>query len=274
MMSAKRKTYLAVAFVVVVASFTLGCDGSKDAKAVWNNGLKKCAVNDQIGPNVVYFGPSNALGPGTIFQKFSDGGIQVSHLADSYGAQKLLAPAKPFDCASNYSTSFKLGGSATLPSTIPVSGSLSANLSSARTVDVTATNLIWDQLIVGDYRSLVNALLETNDVKKDLLENHELVLSRALRVSGMKATLQFTNDAGAAAKLQIPNGSVISKSKDTSAPVELNVSWQGNTQLTLTAQSDFYIAGELRNYTATGLAGPAQEIGPVAPDVKSLHLKK
>jgi len=115
--------------------------------------------------------------------------------------------------------------------------------------------------------------LPNNDpVKSDLLNAHQLVLTRALKVKGMTAVLTFTDSAGAAAKLQIPAGSV-PKSGSSDVGVDLNAAWDGNTKLTLTATSDFYIAGELRTFDANGLAGPGSTIGPLVEGVKGLHLK-
>src|SRR5208282_778153 len=96
-MSNRARRWVVLATVTVGCLSNLGC-GPKNAKAVWNDGLKKCAQNDLLGPKILYFGPSNALGPGTIFQKYADGGIQVSHLLSQYGSTDLYAPAQTFSC--------------------------------------------------------------------------------------------------------------------------------------------------------------------------------
>jgi hypothetical protein len=263
------KRVLAIATLMVVSLQGVGC-GPKNAKAVWNDGLKKCAQNDLLGPQVFYFGPSNALGPGTIFQKFADGGIQVSHLLSQYGSVDLYAPAQTFSCDATSSSSFKLSGSATLPSVIPVKGTVSGSLSTAKSVTVSAQALEWDQLVTGPYKAKVLGLPDTDPVKTDLLSSHQLVLSRALKVKGMTAVLEFTDSAGAAAKLQIPGGSI---PKAGNVGVDLNATWNGNTKLTLNAPADFYIAGELRTFDVNGLAGPGSEVGPLVKDAGTLRLK-
>jgi len=151
-MNGSRQRLFALFLGMTTLIGIVGC-GSKDAKAVWNDGLKKCAKNDLLGPKVFYFGPSNALGPGTIFQKFADGGMQPSHLLSQYASTDLYAPAQTFSCDTTSSSSFKLSGSATLPNVIPVNGTVSGSLSTASSVTVNAQALEWDQLVTGPFKS-------------------------------------------------------------------------------------------------------------------------
>src|SRR5258706_15392085 len=100
-----RKT---VGTVVLISVACVDCACTpKNAKALWTAGLKKCAQNDLLGPNILYFGPSNALGPGTIFQKFADGGTQPSHLLNEYAPSPngLMSPAQTFTCSPDSSSS-------------------------------------------------------------------------------------------------------------------------------------------------------------------------
>lgn len=246
----------------------------KNAKALWTAGLKKCAVSDLLGPNVVYLGPSNALGPGTIFQKFADGGIQPSHLLKEYAPSpdSLMSPAQTFTCAADSSSSIKLDGSTTLPTALAVSGSVSGAFSSASTVTVKAESLEWDQLVTGPYKSLVSGLPDSNSVKTDLQNPNQLVLSRALLVKGMTAVLEFKGSAGGTAKLSVPSGPV-PKDANSNIGIDLSANWEGDTKLTLTATSAFYIAGELRHYSG-GLAGGSPVIGPLEPNAGKVHLKR
>ena len=270
-MKNKKAQFRMMLLGIVVSIITAGC-GPKNAKAVWNDGLKKCAQNDLLGPRILYFGPSNAQGPGTIFQKFADGGIQPSHLLSQYGSTDLYAPTQTFSCDATSSSSFKLNGSATLPSVIPVSGTVSGSLSTATSVTVSAQALEWDELVTGPFKAKVLGLPDNDPVKTDLLASNQLVLSRALKVKGMTAVLEFSDTAGAAAKINIPAGPV-PKAAGNGVGVDLDATWSGNTKLTLTAPADFYIAGELRTFSTSGLAGPGSTIGPQFQDISKLHMR-
>lgn len=252
--------------LIILSMLMCGC-GSKDAKQVWDQGLKKCAASDLLGPNILYFGPSNALGPGTVFQKFADGGLQPSHLLSQYGTTSLYAPAQTFQCSAVASSSFKLNANATLPSVIPVNGTVAGSISTATNITVNAQSLEWDQLVTGPYKALVLGFPDSNPVKSDLLNEHQLVLSRALRVSGMSAVVEFTHDNGVNAKANIPNGPI------AGAGLSLDATWTGDTKLTITAPADFYIAGELRTFSVNGLAGGSRDVGSVV-DPKGLYVKK
>jgi len=231
-----------------------------DARAVWKEGIKRCAQNDLLGPNVFYFGPSNSLGPGTVFQPFASGGTQESFLLESYikPPDRVISPNPAvFTCSAQRAVKSNIGAELPLDAALPVGASVGAHLKRARTVKVWADELQWVSLLTGEYRQAVIGLPDSNAVKQAISKEGHLVLARALRVKGMKAELEFATDVGADVKAKVPD---ISGDKE----VKLNGSWDGNTKLTLTATSDFFIAGELRRWSETGLA--AGEIGELAPN--------
>jgi hypothetical protein len=184
-----------------VLTMLLACPagGPKDARAAWKNGISKCAKNDLVGKNVLFFGPSNVLGPGTIFQNFTSGGTQVSHLVTEYesNSNSIMAPAGTFTCSAEDAQTFKLAPELSMELLIGASGTLGVDLKRASTVKVAAQSLQWDQLITGPYRQKILGLQAPADtVRNDLLTGGHLVLSRALKVKGMTAELEFTSEVG------------------------------------------------------------------------------
>lgn len=247
-----RRLLLHAASIVCLA-LLIAC--ARDARSIWKEGIKKCANNDLLGPNVLYFGPSNSLGPGTVFQAFASGGTQESHLLDSY--VKPIGPVispnpQVFTCSAQSAKKSSIGADLPLDAALPVGATVGAHLKRASSVKVWADELQWVGLIVGPYRSAVLSLPDSNQVKQDITRNGHLILARALRVKGMKAELEFSTDVGADVKAKVPD---VSGDKE----IKLNGSWEGTTKLSVTAASDFYIAGELRRWSETGLAG--SEIG-------------
>jgi hypothetical protein len=178
-----------------------------NAKAIWDE-ILKCAKNDELGKNALfYFGPSNVNGPGTIFQHFADGATQVSHLFSEYGTASVIGPSQPFPCNVSDVANFDLNGSASLPDGMPFTGKLAANFGRARNISVAAKKVEWVALVTGPYRTLVNGLPPDGPIRQDL-DSGQLVLSRALRVSGMKAVLTFDSAAGADVQVEVPEGTV------------------------------------------------------------------
>jgi hypothetical protein len=251
-------------------AFMPGCDGHQDARAIWRDGIQKCAANDLLGPNVLYFGPSNGDGPGTVFQTFASGGTQVSHLLSEYepAPASVLDPnPQRFPCGTNGSWTTTISGGLSLPDTLKISGDIAANLNKAKTVTINATSIEWDQLVTGPYKSLVLGLPDANSVKVDLLQGKQLVLTRALKVSGMTADLEFTSDIGPKVKLSMPNGPL------KGIGVNFSAEWKSDTKLTISSTADFYVAGELRTFSQTGLAGGEANIGPLVPRVAKIKVR-
>lgn len=259
-----------VAFTLFLAS---ACEGPGDARAVWKNGIKKCAKNDLLGSNVLFFGPSNALGPGTIFQNFTTGGTQVSFLIENYQPSPApsMAPAQSFGCSVDSAVTFKMSPNVSMDLLLGASGSVGVDLKRATNVKVQAQSLQWDQLVTGPYRQQILSLPAGHPIRDALLSGGHLVLARALRVKGMQAELEFSESTGVDVKAKIPNGAIGLPAGSTG--VGLSAQWTGNTKLTLTAPSDFYIAGELRRFSETGLAG-SSEIGDLVTGVDKIVVRR
>jgi hypothetical protein len=239
-----------------------GC-GASDARAIWQDAIKKCATNDLLGPDVFYFGPSNSLGPGTVFQAFATGGTQESHLLNSYVPQpsSVISPdPRSFTCQADKAGKFGVTAEVPLDAVLPVGAAAGGHLKRARTVKVWADELTWVSLLTGPYKAAVTGLPEQNQVRQDITKNGHLVLSRALLVKGLKAELEFSSDVGADVKAAVPS---VSGEKD----IKLGSSWEGTTKLTITGASAFYIAGELRKWEG-GLA--AGDIGTLQTGVAGI----
>lgn len=254
-------------FVLATAvGLSLVACGGGDARALWKEALKRCANSDLLGPNVLYLGPSNGLGPGTVFEPFRTGGTQESHLIDSYvqSPATVISP-KPqtFTCAADRATKMSLSADLPLDAALPVGAQVGANLKRAKTIKVTADELRWVSLLTGAYKEAINNLPDSHQVKQDIQKNGHLVLSRALQVKGLKAELEFASDVGADVKAKVPN---VSGEKD----IKLGGAWEGTTKLTITSSSDFFIAGELRKWEEGGLA--ASEIGTLILNVANIKV--
>lgn len=260
--------------VVLAIPLNFGCDGAKDARAIWKSGIKKCSNNDLLGPNVLYFGPSNNQGPGTVFVNFVSGGTQVSHLVSEYvkNPDSVIIAGNTFKCGVNSTSKMNMSAvaSASLGSILPVSGELGFDLKKAKTLTIGTDSVQWDQLIVGPYISLIRDLPDDNSVKRDLLTDHQPVLARALKVKGLTATLDFSSNVGPTVKAKFPFPHVPS----SQGGVNITGNWESDTKLTLTATSDFYIAGELRKYSPElGLSGPPTEIGELVTGVDEITIR-
>jgi hypothetical protein len=158
-----------------------------------------------------------------------------------------------------------------LEAALSVGGTLAAELKRAQSIVVQVEALQWFDLVTGPYRAIVAGLPDTSAVRQDLERGH-LLLSRALKVTGLKAELEFDSQTGAEVRTKLP-ATQIGLPAGT-VGIGLKPEWQGNTKLTLTSGEDFFIAGELRKFTATGLAGGPGGLGPLIEDVKDKRLRQ
>src|SRR5579859_4840607 len=151
--------------------------GSKDARVVWNDTLKKCSSNDLLGSKVLFFGASNNIGPGSVWRLRADG---------KYSPRWILPDAPIHNnnestCGGDASASFTLSSGASLDNAIaPVTGSLGFDLKRARKVTLTPTKFRWDDVVEGPYENYIRTQAK-DDVKADLVPaNKRFVLQRAL----------------------------------------------------------------------------------------------
>jgi len=257
---------LVISCVFIILFLASGC--KDDARHIWKSVIKKCANNDLLGPNIFYFGPSNNLGPGTIFQKFTKGGIQVSHLISEYVSdpESFVNEGQIFSCEGMSSSSHSINADLSLASLLSISGKLGLELKKAKKINVKTDSVQWIDIITGPFKKKILDLSDDHAVKNDLLESGHLVLSRALRVRGMYAELDFSSEIGGKIQADFPEISI----SEGPANVGIGGQWVGKTKLILKASSDFYIAGELRNFLATGLAASSEELGPIEQNVDEL----
>jgi len=270
MTNQKRQSKRILSLTYTFLLLMLFCSCKDDARAMWKSVVKKCANNDLIGSDVLFFGPSNKLGPGTIWQKFTEGGggIQVSHKFSEYAPdpESLINRGQAFSCQGMDYITTKIGAELSLESALSFTPSLGAELKRAKEISVKVNSAQWVDIITGPFREHVLGLSDDDSVKKDLLNNGHLVLSRALKIQGMTAELSFSTEIGGELKAKFP------EIGPSDADVGLNGEWTGETKLVITCTSDFYIAGELREFRVTGLAAPSDDIGPKVENVDKLKV--
>jgi len=249
--------------LVALVSILSGCHD--DARTIWKDGIRRCAENDLLGPNILFFGPSNGQGPGTIYVKYKDGSIGLSHLSSEYlnSPDGIIVNGLEFACGENSSVSNTISGSLDLSKILSVPTTISGKLSTAKSISVKTDSLQWVELVVGPYKALVNSQPPANSIRSDLVAG-QLVLTRALKVKGMSATLEFSKDKAAALKINLPQNI----SGYTNSGINFSVGWESDSKLVLTSKSDFYIAGELRHYENNGLASDV--IGSLVTDADQL----
>jgi hypothetical protein len=236
----------------------------------WHLLAKDCAVNDLNGDKVLYFGPSNVLGPGSVWREASadaGGGYRVRW--DSTAIPTPATWAKTgaeFTCQGSKTSKISGGATAKFTSQLaPLNGQVAADLSRATSVEVKASKMKWDLLLEGPYEQAVRQLAANSAIRQDLEKPGRLVMYRALKVQGFEARMSF--DRSAAAELQAKYSGGALQKLNGELGAGLNVKWTSETEMVITAPGDFYVAGELVPYETTGFAS-------VAAAAKVMNIKK
>jgi hypothetical protein len=240
----------------------VGC-GSQGARSAWNDVVKKCANTDLTGDRILYFGPSNNVGPASIWREVEGGGFRLRWTTAEMPGVERAALLKGIEASCAGTRTINFSGEATaglVTSIAPVSGDLSADFSRARTVSVSTTSIAWDTLKEGPFELYVHDLDDSNPIKLELKTNSRLVEIRALRVRGFTAELKFNGSDAASLKAKYQGGLPAGVTGDLNAGVQAK--WTEATTLKISAP-DFYIAGELGHFKSDSFS--AVEVGGFEP---------
>ncbi len=106
-----KKTILLLSFITLLSvSFVKGQDVGK----AWKSVFKNCSSADIMGDNILFFGPSNKIGLGSVWRKNSSGGynprLELSSLIKDENEQnKIIKPGeKTATCTGGKSTKWNL----------------------------------------------------------------------------------------------------------------------------------------------------------------------
>ena len=195
---------------------------------------------------VVFFGLSDNLGPGTIMKRYDGRGVGPEYAVDSVVADPtstVIHHGVDWACAlgDSVARTFRENSAVGI---LPVDASLNAMLARASHIGVTVDAVRWDDLLAAPYRAAVDQLSDPN-LRAQLLRGDYLVESRALVAKGLRVTAFFESSIGATIKAALGEGRKTLRQGKVTAVVDLT--WEDTTTLTITAPAEIYIAGRLMN---------------------------
>lgn len=246
-----RINFLLLTAVIFVLS---SCSGPSMRK-VYETVLVPCSVSDLQG-KLSYFGPANNLGPGTVFRRQGKGyGL-------AFRLQRLIADQSERDGMINISNQGECEGSVSLKKNIAgklggeslgIEANLSSELKRAENISAEVSSFKWVDLEQSAFENAVDQTDSGNPYKTELASGTRYVVTRALLVNGLVVSYQFSSAAAADVKAKYP---------DLNIDGALGASWENDTTLKIRVTDEFYVAGEIRNYTETGIAAAGTRFGP------------
>jgi hypothetical protein len=236
---------IAGVFALALAGCSAGLSPSSRTAAA----IGDCAADDLATGQVVFFGLSDNLGPGTIMKRYAGKGIGPEYLVGSViddPPSSVVHHGVDWACALGDSVARAFNANSAV-GILPVDTTVNAKLARASHLEVTVDSVRWDDLLTGPYRAAIDQLSDPR-LKADLLRGGYLVESRALVAKGLKVSATFERSVGASVKAALGEGRKTLKQGKVTAVVDLT--WDDTTELTITAPFEVYIAGRLMNLAA------------------------
>lgn len=232
------------------------------AQKSWVEALKDCGISDINSSKILYFGPSNLVGPGSGWRETLDANGNHVDYRLRFTSDELPAPkdfiqlAGGYQCKGGKTASFKLAADvAGSVSTLPLNVQLSNEFQKAKAVTISVGGMGWDQLRELAYETYFKSTLGAgNKFYEDMNIPNRLVLIRALAVRDLVMTYEFTASDAAAIKAKFTGPLASATTGDIGGGLSAN--WQSATSLAVTAPQKSWILGELASFRAAGgLAG-------------------
>lgn len=237
------KELLAVGVVGLILGLG-GCNGNSNTTG--QTFIDSCA-DDQLRSNaVLYFGPSNQIGPGSVWSRLgANGGYQpqwrTEDLNLNYG--KVVQPGKAFPCDFSKNTTFTAnGGLSALSPAANVSAEVKSDFTRAKTIKVSASEAAWDTVVAGPYLVQLKGISDAA-IKSDVFGKNRLVVRRALRLSGYKALLDFDTTLAPEIKAKY-DGVKLGPKSIGEVGAQFSAKWTKDEKLELSAADNVYVAGE------------------------------
>jgi hypothetical protein len=234
--------------LAVVCSLVLlaGCKKEEDVSAAWVSVLRQCVASDQLANKILYLGPSNSLGPGTLWRREPTGGMFLRYalsdaIANRARRDRLILPGVDATCSGTKAASWSLQPSVLLELKLaPLNAQVSADLNKAKSVTASVAGWSLDQIREGPFEEWLSSNL-TSPYAVDARRDSRVVEVRAIRVVGFTAALHFTTSDATSLKVKYSGSNLLT----ADLGVGLAATWKDETTLELTSTNPFYIGGEV-----------------------------
>jgi hypothetical protein len=224
---------------------------AQDIDSAWKRVIKSCAKSQIVGPDVLFFGPSNTIGLGSVWRKTDTGGYNprfefsdlIPDAETRKGIIKLGETLK--ECEKAKSKKWNLGVGLPFIGRIFGPTGIESDFRNARRVTVTADAVALDVIKEVPFEQAIKTLLAKNPndpYVKDLLDPNRLIIVKGYRLSGLTVKLDYDPQQLEELKGKYPEGGSVNIGGEKGLNVAFNYS--GDSHLTVKLPADVYIAGE------------------------------
>jgi len=233
---------------------------AQSLKKNWKKVLRQCGQSEMLGDNVLFFGASNVVGPGSVWRKTESNGYANRFelgdmITDTIQLRKIVIKGVASqECKAARNVTWRAGVALPFLSNIFGGNGVDANLHRSRKATVSVDNLAMDIIKELMFETTIKDLRESdssNIYLKDLLDVQDrLVMTKAYRITGMVVKMEFDPKVLETLKQTYANGAIVKLGGEQGVSVEFN--YNSESQLTLKLPRDVYIGGEFSRVSATG----------------------
>lgn len=264
------------AYAILAAAFAVAGCNTPDSGTATKEFVNGCADSDLNSKSVLYFGPSNQIGPGSVWSRLGNsGGYQPQWRMQDLGIDMTVVDqGKTFAC--DLSQSSKLSANAGLSvisSVANASAEAKADFSRGKVVKVTSRGAAWDTIVAGPYNARLKAISDAA-IRSDVAAPNRIIMRRALRLDGYRVTMDFDTAIKPEIKAKY-SGKILGRETVGDVGANLSAQWTSDDKLELTAADGVYVAGEFAQlvngeWVSTKGAGGIEDLGdrwvrPFAP---------
>ncbi len=261
----KHHCCLLLATCALSAFGLVGCT-TPDAGKATTQFIKGCADSELNSKSVLYFGPSNQIGPGSVWSRLGpNGGYQPQWRMQDLGVDgTVIDKGGSFQCdlSQNSKLAANVGLSA-VSSAANASAEAKLDFSRGKILKVTTKGAAWDTVVAGPYGAKLKGVSDAA-IRADVAGPNRIVMSRALRLEGYQVTLDF--DSSIKPEIKAKYNGKLGKETLGDVGATLSATWTSEDKLELTASGSIYVAGEFAQliggeWVATKGAPGIQDLG-------------
>lgn len=242
-----------VVIVAVVIYLWIPRKHTQTSEQSWQAVLKKCADTNLLGRNVVYFGASNTVGPGSVWRRGDDGAYHLfldlpALEPDPEKRKQMVVLNNTVTCQGVVNSKWNIALGLPFESqATALKADISADLKRASDINVGIAGYELDELKEGLFETLIqgNARLYQNP-------RSFVIASNAIKVTGFSADFIFPESVATELRPKYQNNVIALKEGAT-----LKSDWSSNTTLKLTAAEPFYM---LAGYSNVALAKNGKDL--------------
>jgi hypothetical protein len=238
---------------------------AQDTDNAWKRVIKSCAKTSIVGKEVLFFGPSNTIGLGSVWRKTNSGGYNprfefADLIPDEVMRKGIIKLGERVEkCEASKDTKWNLNVG------LPFIGKIfktdiAADFRKARKATVIAEGVALDVIKEVPFEQAINTLIAKNPddpYLKDLFDSNRLLIIKGYRFSGLAVKLNYDPKLLEELKGKYPEGANVNIGGEKGLNVGINYSGESNVIVTL--PGEVYIAGEfsrLEYGRISGFSGP------------------